>query len=119
MTQKKEEGKKDDSEKPRMDLLDRFFLEGVASVLTFGAKKYAAHNWRKGISVSRLVAATYRHLGAFNSGEDNDEESKISHLFHAGCCIMFASWIVRFRPDLDDRYFQGTDHAAHTNHKEN
>ena len=100
------EGRKDDSEKPRMDLLDNYFLTGVARVLTFGAKKYAAHNWRKGISVSRLVAAAYRHLGAFNSGEDFDEESKIEHLFHAGCCIMFAAWTLKFKPELDDRYKQ-------------
>lgn len=100
------EGRKDDSEKPRMDLLDSYFLEGVASVLTFGARKYAAHNWRQGISISRLVAASYRHLGAFNSGEDLDPESGKSHLFHLGCCIMFASWMLENRPDLDDRYAQ-------------
>ena len=112
------EGRKDDSEKPRMDLLDRFFLEGVASVLTFGAKKYAAHNWRQGISISRLVAAAYRHLGAFNDGEDNDPESGIGHLFHLGCCIMFAAWTLKFRPELDDRYNTTHLYNADTQTKE-
>ncbi len=61
-------GSKYDGEKPRMDLLDADFLEGVAEVLTFGARKYAAHNWRGGIHYSRLIAALYRHLGAINRG---------------------------------------------------
>jgi len=100
----KKEGIKNDSEKPRMDLLDNYFLLGLSRVLTFGAAKYSAQNWRKGIVVSRLIAAAYRHLGAFNSGEDNDPESGIEHLFHAGCSIMFAAWTIKFRPNLDDRY---------------
>jgi len=107
----KEEGVKFDSDKPRMDLLDNHFLLGLSSVLTFGAKKYAAHNWRKGISISRLIAAAYRHLGAFNSGEDNDPESGISHLFHAACCIMFASWMIAFRKDMDDRYINDANNT--------
>jgi hypothetical protein len=98
-----ERGSKFDQEKPRMDLLDPKFLEGVASVLTFGANKYAAHNWRKGISVSRLIAASYRHLGAINKGEDLDPESGLPHAYHLGCCVMFLSEMLT-RPQEDDRY---------------
>ena len=87
-----------------MVLLDADFLEGVANVLTFGAEKYAPHNWRGGIQQSRLIAAAYRHLGAFNKGEDLDPESGINHLLHASCCLMFAHWMIKNRPDLDDRY---------------
>lgn len=99
-----EEGTKYDNEKPRMDLLDADFLEGVAEVLTFGANKYAAHNWRKGINVSRLIAATYRHLGAINKGEDVDKESNLPHVYHASCCLMFLANMLNTRPDLDDRW---------------
>ncbi len=99
-----EEGKKNDQEKPRMDLIDYEFLVGIAKVLSKGAEKYAAHNWRGGISYSRLVAAAYRHLGAFNTGEDNDPEWDLSHLYHLGCCIMFLAWMKNHRPDLDDRF---------------
>lgn len=102
------EGTKHDAEKPRMDLLDNYFLEGVASVLSFGAKKYAAHNWRKGIPLSRLIAAAYRHLGAFNSGEDLDPESGLPHLHHLGCCIMFLSWMHETKPSQDDRFISNT-----------
>jgi hypothetical protein len=96
-------GTKYDGEKPRMDLLDANFLEGVAEVLTFGAKKYAANNWRGGIAVSRLIAASYRHLGAINRGEDLDAESGLPHVYHLGCCVMFLSDMLH-RSELDDRY---------------
>lgn len=97
-------GQKYDQEKPRMDLLDSSWLEGVAQILTFGAKKYAAHNWRGGIELSRLIAAAMRHIASFNAGEDLDPESGKPHLYHASCCLMFASWMFNNRPDLDDRY---------------
>jgi len=91
-----------DGEKPRMDLLDAQALEGLAAVLTFGAKKYAAHNWRKGISNSRLIAALLRHLFAIARGEETDPESGLPHIDHVGCCWMFLSNNMKNRPDLND-----------------
>lgn len=99
-----EGGLKYDNKKPRMDLLDFEALEGLAKVLTFGADKYAAHNWRKGISYSRLLAAMLRHLGAIQRGEDIDPESGLPHIDHLGCCWMFLSNMTKTRADLDDRY---------------
>jgi hypothetical protein len=97
-------GVKYDSEKPPMALLDPDFLEGVASVLGFGANKYAVNNWRSGITASRLISATYRHLGAINKGEDIDSESQLPHVYHLGCCVMFLASMLTTRPDMDDRY---------------
>lgn len=97
-------GVKHDREKPRMDLLDRAALEGLAAVLGFGAQKYAAHNWRGGIEHSRLIGAAMRHLMAINDGEDIDPESGLPHVDHLGCCWMFLSNMQKTRPDLDDRY---------------
>lgn len=97
-------GEKHDVGKPGMHLLDRHALEEIARVLDFGAKKYAAHNWREGIAYSRLVAAALRHLHAFNDGEDADPESGLSHLAHLGCCVMFLLNMQKTRPDLDDRH---------------
>ncbi len=99
-----EGGTKHDTGKPPMSLLDRKWLEGTAKVLAFGANKYAANNWRKGISYSRLTDAALRHLHAYNDGEENDPESGISHLYHASCCLMFLANMSETRPDLDDRY---------------
>lgn len=98
------EGMKFDTEKPKMDLLDPLALEGLANVLTFGARKYAAHNWRSGISNSRLIAAMLRHLFAIMRGEDIDPESGLPHIDHLGCCWMFLSWNMKTRPDMDDRW---------------
>jgi hypothetical protein len=39
-------GTKNDQEKPRTDLLSSTALLEISKVLSFGAKKYAAHNWR-------------------------------------------------------------------------
>lgn len=100
----KDKGNKFDEDKPPMALLDPAYLVGVASVLGFGANKYAAHNWRNGIDYSRLISAAYRHLGAINSGEDIDPESGLSHAYHLGCCTMFLASMMHTRPDLDDRW---------------
>lgn len=107
-------GTKYDQDKPPMALLDPEFLEGLAGVLGFGANKYAAHNWRSGISYSRLISASYRHLGAINKGEDVDDESGQSHVYHLGCCIMFLASMMKHRPDLDDRY-KKEENATNTN----
>jgi hypothetical protein len=97
-------GRKDDADKSRVDLLDTEWMEGVGEVLKFGAKKYAAHNWRGGIAISRLIASGLRHLFAFARGEDYDVESGLHHLLHASCCLMFAYWTVIHKPELDDRW---------------
>lgn len=97
-------GMKYDQDKPRMDLLDATALEGLAKVLTFGANKYDAHNWRNGINYSRCVAALMRHLSAIQRGEDFDPESGLPHIDHLGCCWMFLSNFMKTRSDLDDRW---------------
>lgn len=96
-------GTKYDQGKPRMGLLPSVSLEEVAKVLTAGAAKYSAFNWMKGIEFDRLYDAAQRHLTAWNKGQDVDPETKITHLAHASCCILFLIWMQKFRPDLDNR----------------
>lgn len=100
-----------DQEKPRMDLLDADALEGLAKVLTFGATKYAAHNWRNGINNSRLVAALLRHTFAILRGEYTDPESGYQHIDHIGCCWMFLSNNFKNRPDLNDLWKKDEDRS--------
>lgn len=97
-------GQKFDADKPRMDLLDAEALTELAKVLSFGAKKYADENWRKGISLWRLLAAAFRHLLAIMRSEDRDEETGLPHTAHLMCCAIFLIWTMRHRPDMDDRY---------------
>ncbi len=97
-------GLKFDTEKNPLELLDPLALEGIGMVLKFGSNKYAAHNWRGGISFTRLIGAALRHLFAIIKGEDVDPESGLPHVDHLGCCVMFLSNMMKTRPDLDDRW---------------
>ena len=48
----------------------------------FGAKKYGDYNWAKGLSIKEICESLKRHLDAFMEGEDDDPESKLSHIGH-------------------------------------
>jgi hypothetical protein len=95
---------KHDTNKVRLELLSVDALNAIAEVMTFGAKKYADHNWRKGFAWSRLVGAALRHIFAWMRGENKDPESGLSHLAHAGCCIMFLLEHEIQQLGQDDRY---------------
>ena len=92
-----------DDGKPRMDLLDPYAIEQLACVLGYGARKYEAWNWAKGLRYSRLLAAALRHLFAFAKGQDTDEESGLPHLAHCMCCLMMLLAMTQRHPELDDR----------------
>jgi len=80
---------KDDALKIRTDLLPASALMEVATVLTFGARKYGAGNWRKTPSRARYLAALLRHLFARMGGERIDRESNCPHLAHVAACALF------------------------------
>lgn len=93
LTGNEDRGMKYDDDKPRMDLLVSGCpnaLEAVASVLTFGAKKYAAHSWQTvPHGNERYLAAQLRHITAVQKGEQLDPESGMHHLAHAACNALF------------------------------
>jgi len=76
----------------------------IAKAFTFGAKKYAAHNWRKGFKWMRVGSALLRHVYAWIRGEDKDPESGLSHLAHAGACVCFLLAYEVTGTGEDDRY---------------
>lgn len=80
---------KNDAGKPRMSLLPPWALESVARVLTFGAEKYRAHNWRLVDERSRYADATLRHVNEYLKGRDIDPDSGLRHLAHAACSVLF------------------------------
>lgn len=82
-------GKKFDLGKLRWGLLPFDALTGIIKVLEFGATKYGDRNWEEGMDWDRPFNATIRHLTAWYEGENDDEETGHSHLWHAGCCILF------------------------------
>lgn len=97
-------GTKHDSGKSRLELLSIPAMRSTAEVMAFGAKKYDAHNWRKGFEWSRLYGAALRHLTSHMEGENTDPESGLSHLAHAACCIMFLQEHEIRKLGKDDRY---------------
>lgn len=97
-------GTKYDDGKPPISLIPRSAIEEEAMVLAFGAKKYAADNWRKGFAYRRLIDAALRHMFAIADGEDYDPETGLLHAAHARCCLGFL--IEHYKEGLghDDRY---------------
>ena len=96
-------GLKDDQDKVRIELHPFDALNEIAKVWTFGAKKYSDRNWERGFHWSRPFGACMRHLWAWFQGETYDEETGISHLAHAGCCILMLIAFELRGTGIDDR----------------
>lgn len=90
-------GKKDDEDKQRWDLLPLDVVKDVVKVLTYGAKKYAPDNWKLiDNPYDRYFAAAMRHLSDYRAyGEKLDKDSGLPHLAHAMCCLIFLSWFEK------------------------
>lgn len=100
----KNKGKKFDGGKLPWHLLAWDAIEQVVEVLRFGANKYAPRNWEQGIDYDRLFDAILRHLTAWWSGETYDPETKINHLAHAICDLMFLlAYSIRGKNKFDNR----------------
>lgn len=81
-------GMKFDTDKLRFDLIPAIATEGLAAVLTYGAKKYKPNNWRS-VDAERYIAAFDRHWHAYNTGELLDHESGLPHLAHCMTNLAF------------------------------
>lgn len=112
---KKTEGVKYDQQKIRWDLVPYDAVNEIAKVLTFGAAKYEARNWEKGMDWSRAFGALQRHLTRWFHGQNKDKETKLTHLANAGCCLFFLlAWELRQvgnddRPKLDPKLLEHMD----------
>ena len=85
----KSEGLKYDDEKIMLELIAPELLFAVGITLTYGANKYDAENWRKGINYKRIYGGVMRHMTAWFNGENKDPESGLPHLWHAATGMMF------------------------------
>ena len=95
--------KKLDSDKIMLQLVPVSLVEGIGTILTFGAHKYAPRAWENGFEWSRAFGALLRHLYAWWKGENLDKETGKSHLWHAGCELAFLIEWETTHPELDDR----------------
>ena len=108
-------GIKYDSAKPRMNLLPPKAIIEVSKVLTFGAEKYDAENWRKLDDLqNRYTAGALRHIFAHMDGEQLDPETNLSHLAHALCCLLFKLEIELENAKIEEEKPREADTTEHT-----
>ena len=84
-----------DEGKVRLELVPPRAIEGLGKVLTMGAEKYGANNWRKCEDTERYMGAALRHINARRQGELVDPESGLDHLFHAMTNLMFITELTQ------------------------
>ncbi len=89
--------------KPDWSLLPLSVMDGCLRVFMYGAKKYAAWNWAKGMAWSVPFACMLRHLSAWQRGEELDPESGESHLDHAMCNLVMLIQYAKTYREGDDR----------------
>lgn len=111
-------GTKDDKRKPRWSLLPKGTIGQVIAVLEFGAAKYRVDNWMHVPDPDiRYYNAAMRHLEAWWMGEKDDPESKLPHLAHAVCCLLFLMWFhlnIERTPRVNEGSRVGTDAPVNT-----
>ena len=81
--------------KLKWSLVDFPSLEPLVKVLESGAKKYSAHNWKKGLDNNEVMESLLRHSFAILNGEIKDSESGESHIGHIMANAMFLSYQQR------------------------
>ena len=84
---------KHDDDKIRYDMFPDNVLTDICKVLMFGAKKYEENNWKKCTDLTRYYNASRRHVEAWRTGEYYDNDSKLPHLAHALCNLMFMHYL--------------------------
>lgn len=97
--------------KTRWRNIPLYLFEPVIKVGMYGEQKYSTPddpgtlNYLKGLPVTDSLDSLKRHLCAFESPHesDNDPESGLNHILHvAWNCIALYETLVR-HPELDDR----------------
>jgi hypothetical protein len=104
-----------DAGKNRLELFPPEAILAISEILTFGTGKYKERGWENGQDWSRVFGATLRHLYAWWGAKssttstnflfgDLDTETGRSHLWHAGCCIVFLITYEERQIGNDDRH---------------
>lgn len=107
---------KADAGKPRLTLVPRAIIWGIAKVREYGDNKYGdPDNW-KTVEVQRYRDAAFRHFMMYLDNPDAlDDESGLPHLDHLGCNIAFLRELEKHRYTREDNFvdevrsWEGTD----------
>ena len=100
----KEKGRRYNTGKAKWGLVPFFALIPMVKVLEFGSRKYDDWNWTKGLSWVSTYESMLRHTFDSMFGEDHDKESKILHIGHIMCNILFISYYFLTGKGQDDRF---------------
>lgn len=96
-------GRKDDTGKPRYDLLPALALDELAQLFANGAQKYGDRNWENGMKFGRMFAAMMRHAWKWWRGEEDDPENKVHHLTSVAWYALCLLEYIRTGRGGDDR----------------
>lgn len=77
-------------------------LEVASYVWDYGAKKYAAFNWAKGMAWSIPMACISRHMTAILRGEAVDDESGCAHWGHVVCNLLMLEHYSHYYQEGND-----------------
>lgn len=97
-------GKRFNTGKLPIELVPTSAMYAIADALGYGASKYEANNWRRGMKWSIPYSCAMRHLLKWFEGEDRDEESGREHLSHVMANVAMLIEYAETCKDLDDRY---------------
>lgn len=87
--------------KPRVSLVPREAIEGLARVYEYGLTKYSRNSWRNFTTeqaVDCLADAAMRHQLAYQDGEEYDHGSHLHHLLSAAWNLLTLYIITSGRP---------------------
>lgn len=106
MSNKLKLGIRENNLKLRWRNFPMFLIRPLIEVAHFGEQKYETFNFLKGQTVSNCMDSIKRHLDSFEDPDqsDNDNESGITHLAHIAWNALVAAYMIKKRPELDDRY---------------
>lgn len=104
-------GKRFDKGKSRMSLIPFSALRALGDVYAYGETKYAANNWLKGMTWSRMSDCMLRHYERFSMGEKYDEESGLLHSAHMAWNAIGLLTYELFDLGEDDRWLDRTGYV--------
>ena len=87
-----ERGTRHNEGKRKWSLVHFKSLEPMIEVLEFGAGKYGAFNWQKGLDRIEILESMMRHIADLIDGETHDKESGKPHMGHIQANAMFYNY---------------------------
>jgi len=97
-------GTKFNQGKAMLHLVPEEAIIGAAEGFMYGAGKYGAFNYKKGLTYTDLTDSLRRHTLALLMGEDIDEESGLHHTKLILANASMLEWMRCNRPDMDNRW---------------